>query len=124
MSLGYAQKYASLSPCLKRQVGCVVTQNGQVISYGFNHGYEEDCSCNHHTQNPHVLHAEAMALSGDSEDYRGATLWVTYQPCMPCAALILSKRIAKVIYSQTSKTPESIHFLDFHGIPCELRNEE
>lgn len=94
-----AKKYAGLSTCNKRQVGCVVVKDNKVISYGFNHGYDEDCSCSHEGKNPHVRHAEEMALCGKDKDiYNGAVIYVTYPPCEKCSVLIEKCKIKKVVY--------------------------
>lgn len=103
-----AQKYADLSPCNKRKVGCVVVKDGKVISYGFNHGYHEKCSCSMEDKNPHVLHAEQMALCGeDREVYKGATLYVTYKPCDKCEILIKQCEIKEVFYLNRSGEVEN-----------------
>lgn len=96
--LHIAKKYALLSQCKKRQVGCIVVKDGEVISYGFNHGYHEKCDCSMTEKNPHCLHAEQMALCGeDREIYEGATLYVTYKPCDKCRLLIEKCKIKEVV---------------------------
>ena len=97
--LDIAKNYASWSVCNKRKVGAVVVKNGHIISCGFNHGYDEPCTCRMDSKNPHVLHAEQMALcSKDREIYEGATIYVTYPPCEKCMVLIEQCKISEVIY--------------------------
>lgn len=116
-----AYKYAAQSTCLKRQVGCVVVKNDRIIAYGFNHGYEETCQCSFETKNPHVLHAEEMALNGvDAEIYKDAELYVTYQPCIDCANLIISKKIKAVFFSTSNPCSKSIKFLNEHGVSTQV----
>lgn len=94
-----AKKYAELSRCMKRQVGAVVVKRNKIISYGFNHGFDEKCSCSMTDKNPHVLHAEQMALCGeDREIYEGATMYVTYPPCDKCMILIQQCKLKEVIF--------------------------
>lgn len=114
--MSLAQHYASRSLCKKRQVGCVVVKDNEVIAYGFNHGYTEQCECSMTHKNPDVIHAEQMALSGTDDVYKGSTLFVTYQPCLACAELIISKGITTVYFIQEAKTPDSIHYLNQHSI--------
>lgn len=111
-----AFKYAAQSKCRKRQVGCVVVKDQQIIAYGFNHGYTEQCNCSMQHKNPNVIHAEQMALQGTDDAYHGAILYVTYQPCSACAELIISKGIQAVHYQQTAKCNQSIKFLNQHNI--------
>lgn len=97
--LNIAKKYAQMSVCDKRKVGCVVVKGEKVISYGFNHGFHEKCFCSMTEKNPHCLHAEQMALCGDDvEIYDGATMYVTYPPCDKCSVLIERCKIKEVIY--------------------------
>lgn len=107
---------ASLSVCKKRKVGCVVTKNDEVISYGFNHGYHEACTCSMTEKNSHVIHAEQMALSGFDDLYTGATLETTYAPCINCAVLIVQKKIAKVIYHEADNCGTGIKYLTQHKV--------
>lgn len=116
MSMHQAHYYAQQSTCKKRQVGCVVVKNNEVVAYGFNHGYNEQCICSLGSKNPHVLHAEEMALQGICDIYKDADLYVTYQPCMKCAELIVSKKIKRVFYSQLAKCTESLEYLKKHNI--------
>ena len=113
--------YAALSPCKKRQVGCVVvSQTGEVISYGFNHGYHQACSCDTHQghKNPHALHAEVMALdSTDPEIFKGASIVLTHAPCdLGCTDLIISKHLAAVYYMGIPSTRNGLSKLDIQNI--------
>ena len=102
-----AKEFATLSPCNKRPVGAVVVKHGVVIGYGFNHGYDEKCSCSFSGKNPHVLHAEQMALCGsDREIYKDATIYITYPPCDKCRVLIELCKIKEVIHLQKGEFPE------------------
>lgn len=98
-----AKNYASLSQCKKRKVGCVVIKDKTIIAYGYNHGIDEKCFCSMSDKNPHVLHAEKMALCGkDREIYEGASIFVTYPPCCDCMTLIKQCKLKEVIYLDKS----------------------
>lgn len=117
-----AEYYASLSPCRKRKVGCIVyDKKGGAISYGMNHGYFEQCTCSMEDRNPHVLHAEQMALSGTDDLYNGAILETTYAPCLNCAVLIVQKKIGKVIYHESDKCMSGIKYLIEHKVKVEMK---
>lgn len=97
--LDQASKYAAMSVCNKRKVGCVVVKDNAIISYGFNHGFSEACECSPCDKNPHVLHAEQMALCGsDKEIYNGADIYVTYPPCEKCMILIEKCKLKTLTY--------------------------
>lgn len=121
-----AYEYAAQSPCIKRQVGCVITKDGRIIAYGFNHGYIEVCNCNltKGVKNPACLHAEEMALQGTCDIYIGAYLWVTYQPCIKCARLAVKKGISRVYFSQYADSPTTIEYLKQSNVEVIYVNPE
>ncbi len=71
------------------RVGCVLTSpDGAVIGAG-------------HTQQAGGPHAEIMALrdaQARGASTRGATAWVTLEPCAMCSGAMLHARLARVVY--------------------------
>lgn len=74
-------------------VGAVVVKNGNVISRGYHHKAGEP-------------HAEAIALKKAGEKAKGATLYVTLEPCShtnkrtpPCTPLVLQSKVKRVVVS-------------------------
>ena len=67
-------------------VGCVIVKNGETIGEGFHAAAGEP-------------HAERVALDSCTEDPRGATLYVTLEPCTMCAGAIVLSRIPRVVYA-------------------------
>ncbi|GGE11373.1 riboflavin biosynthesis protein RibD [Polymorphobacter glacialis] len=72
-------------------VGCVIVRDGRVIGRGW-------------TQPGGRPHAEAMALAQADQDARGATAYVTLEPCAhdssrgpACAASLITAGIARVV---------------------------
>ena len=66
-----------------------------------------------------VLHAEANAItklarSGNSSD--GATLYVTCEPCLDCAKLIIQAGIIRVCFHESYHTHEGVRLLVSAGI--------
>lgn len=78
-------------------VGCVVTKEDRIIGEGFHPG-------------PGEPHAERMALSACEEDPRGATMYVTLEPCChegrtpPCTDAIVEAGIARVVVGSDDPT--------------------
>ena len=73
------------------RVGCVIVRDGQIIASG-------------HTQRAGEAHAEVDALRDAASrgvDVRGATAYVTLEPCSMCAGLIVHSRIQRVVYGTT-----------------------
>lgn len=107
-----AVNLAKRSHCIKRQVGAVLAKDTRIISIGYNgppagtHNCDEewpDTGCPRDSKGSCslALHAEQNAIiyatkNGTSID--GATLYVTLSPCLPCARIIYSVGIKKVIF--------------------------
>jgi diaminohydroxyphosphoribosylaminopyrimidine deaminase/5-amino-6-(5-phosphoribosylamino)uracil reductase len=78
-------------------VGCVVVQDGNIISEGFHQEYGHN-------------HAERNALLREG-DYHGATLYVNLEPCShygktpPCADLIIEKGVKRVVCCNDDPNP-------------------
>lgn len=79
-------------------VGCVIVKNGKIIGEGYHERYGE-------------LHAERNALANCKENPKGATLYVTLEPCChygktpPCTEAIIENKIKKVVVSCLDPNP-------------------
>ena len=79
-------------------VGAVVVRDGRVVGQGFHSRFGE-------------AHAEVVALRAAGESARGATLYVTLEPCRhhgktpPCTDAILAAGIAHVVVAVPDPTP-------------------
>ncbi len=79
-------------------VGCVLAKDGAMIAGGF-------------TQSGGRPHAEAMALAEAGETAKGATAYVTLEPCAhsgqtpPCAASLIDAAVARVVYAIDDPDP-------------------
>ena len=102
-----AKVWSRRSTCSRRRVGAVVVKNNRVIGQGYN-GVPSgeihciDGGCPRGLMGPEVppgsdynlypckaLHAEHNAiLQAGMEACRGATIYVTAEPCLQCATLI------------------------------------
>jgi diaminohydroxyphosphoribosylaminopyrimidine deaminase/5-amino-6-(5-phosphoribosylamino)uracil reductase len=85
-----ARGAGSVSP--NPMVGAVVVQDGEVVGRGWHHRYGEP-------------HAEVMALRDAGSLSRGATLYVTLEPCNhhgktpPCTEAVLAAGVKRVVAS-------------------------
>jgi len=94
-------------------VGAVIVKNGKIIGKGYHEKYGE-------------LHAERLAILRCEEDVRGATLYVTLEPCChygktpPCTDIIISTGIKKVVIGTLDPNPhvngKGVEILQQHGI--------
>jgi diaminohydroxyphosphoribosylaminopyrimidine deaminase / 5-amino-6-(5-phosphoribosylamino)uracil reductase len=80
------------------RVGCVIVKDGRVIGEGFHARAGE-------------AHAEPIALAAACDAARGATVYVTLEPCAhygrtpPCADALVAARVARVVYAVDDPNP-------------------
>lgn len=97
-------------------VGAVIVKDGAIIGQGYHQRYGQ-------------AHAERNALQSCTQDPRGATLYVTLEPCChqgkqpPCTQAILDAGIAKVVVGSHDPNPlvagKGLEILRSHGIEVE-----
>jgi diaminohydroxyphosphoribosylaminopyrimidine deaminase/5-amino-6-(5-phosphoribosylamino)uracil reductase len=82
-------------------VGCVIVHNGQIVGEGFHQYDKRD-------------HAEIVALKMAGEKARGATAYVTLEPCNitgrtgPCTAALLNAGISGVVAATQDPNPKVV----------------
>ena len=120
--LRMARIWAENSYCKRRQVGALIVKDKMIISDGYNgtpSGFENVCEDENNVTKSYVLHAEANALtkiarSGNNSD--GATMYVTDEPCIECAKLIIQSGICRVIYARDYRVHDGVELLKRAGI--------
>ena len=109
-----AQQVATRSTCLRRQVGSVIVRDKRILCTGYNgppsglaHCEETGClreqlgiPSGQRQEICRALHAEQnaiiqAALHGVST--QGGTIYVTHQPCVTCAKMIINAGILRVV---------------------------
>src|SRR5438094_7560075 len=79
-------------------VGALVVSNGEIVGEGWHKGAGEP-------------HAEVEALSGAGARARGATLYLSLEPCThegrtpPCAPQVIEAGVARVVVATTDPNP-------------------
>ncbi len=134
--LALAANLAKRSHCVKKQVGAVLTKDTRIISIGYNGPPAGTYNCDEKW--PGVgcardakgscflaLHAEQNAILYAVKNHtsvEGAVLYVTLAPCLPCARVIFSAGIKKVIYVESYavykgiQQEEGVDFLQEFGV--------
>jgi dCMP deaminase len=131
-----AVNLARRSHCIKKHVGAVLTKDTRIISIGYNgpppgtHNCDEEfpeegCSRDSKGSCSLALHAEQNAILyavKNKASVDGSTLYVTLAPCLPCARIIYSMGIKKVIFLNSYAAykgiglDEGVEFLKKFGV--------
>jgi len=111
-----AQVIAKRSTCLRRQVGAVIVRDNRILATGYNgapaklkHCLEIGCT-REKMQVPsgerhelcRAIHAEQNAIiqaAVHGVSIEGATMFITAQPCILCAKMIVNARIKKIVFA-------------------------
>ncbi len=124
---------ASRSTCLRRHVGAVIVKDRMVLSTGYNDTPRgipncgdggcarcasdaptgvglDTCLCIHGEQNA-IVQAAYHGVS-----INGATIYVTHQPCLTCAKMILNAGIRRVVFTGGYPDPTARSMLETAGV--------
>ena len=132
---------AKRSHCLRQKVGAVLAKEHRIISVGYNgppantHNCDEDfvqeggCPTTR-TGGCHLaIHAEQnailYAIKNKTPSLVDAVLYVTLSPCLPCARMVLSMGIKRLLYAESYakykglKEEEGLEFLKTYQVQVE-----
>ena len=113
-----AESVALQSVCKRAQVGAVVVTIMGKVYTGWNLNAHEPGGCCEDENGktlPDVIHAEDHAL-GFVDDGDGAVIYVTRQPCINCAKLIVQAGISAVYYRDPDDKRDGLDWLVSHGV--------
>jgi dCMP deaminase len=131
-----AGNLARKSHCVKMKVGAVISKDTRIVSLGYNgppagtHNCDEEwpefgCARDRKGGCSLALHAEANAILYAAKNQitlEGGTLYVTLSPCLPCARIIYTTGIRKVVYRDSYaeykgiQEEEGVDFLKRFGV--------
>ncbi len=141
--MSLALQLAQRSHCVKKQVAAVLTKDTRIVSIGYNgppagtYNCNEiwpktGCARNSQGSCSLAIHAEQNAILyalSNNINITGNTLYLTLSPCLPCARMIFSVGIQKVIYKDSYAAyknldaEEGINFLQEFDIMVEQYRE-
>lgn len=114
--------YAKLSYCKRRQVGCLMVKNGNIISHGYNgtpSGEENNCEGEDGHTKDNVIHAEDNALrklTKSTESADGADVFLTTAPCVRCAERLVDAEVSNVYYVDVYRNDDGLKYLRKHAV--------
>lgn len=122
--MGFAYAAAIRADCTRRQVGAVIVLSDRVVSTGYNGAPAGKPGCLSAGACPRgqltkgelapgssydtgpgaciALHAEQNAILRAGLECRGATLYITHEPCDGCERLIAGSGIYRVVFPDES----------------------
>lgn len=123
--MGIARQVARRATCDRAQVGAIIVKERRILTTGYNGapaGLPHCDDVGHLMVDGHclrTLHAEQnaiiqAALHGVS--VRGGTIYVTHQPCLTCAKMIINAGIVRVVYAGDYLDENSVAFLAQAGV--------
>lgn len=128
--LTIADAASKRATCSRRSVGCVIVNaDGFIISTGYNgtppgeahepHWHSKE-ACN-------AIHAEVNAITNAitnavTENFHGATAYLTLSPCMHCSRLLVEAGVKRVVFSDLhSSAPFSTTLLKNFDVQVEYQ---
>lgn len=126
MNMMIALIVSKRSTCNRAKVGCVLTQDGRIISTGYGgspsglpHCINVGCLTGDDGGCIRTSHAEQGAIAFAARkgvSLEGSTMYVTMSPCLPCAKLIINAGIKRVVYLEKYRMTNGIELLEEVGI--------
>ncbi len=130
---------AKRSTCDRARVGAIIVKDRRILTTGYNGspaGLPHCDEVGHLMVDGHcvrTLHAEQNAIIQAAQhgvSVRGGTLYVTHQPCLTCAKMIINAGLTRVVYAGAYPDANSVAFLAQAGVAqqkftvAETRNDE
>jgi dCMP deaminase len=120
-----AAQVARRSTCPRAAVGAVIVRDKRILTTGYNgapkglaHCTEAGClMVNGHCVR--TLHAEQNAIIQGAlhgVDVSGSTIYVTHQPCLLCAKMIINAGIERVVYGGDYPDELACSFMEEAGL--------
>lgn len=116
---------AQRSTCNRANVGAVTVRDRRMLTTGYNGAPAGIAHCDevgHLMIDGHclrALHAEQNAIiqaAMHGVTVQGATIYVTHQPCINCAKMIINAGIERVVYAGNYPDENSRSFLQEAGV--------
>ena len=128
-----AKQVSTRTTCMRRAVGAVVVKDNRILATGYNgvpsgmhHCGEVGClrdklgvPSGQRQEICRGLHAEQNAIIQAAKygiDISGAKIYITTQPCITCAKMLINAGITEIIYANPYPDELSLGMLDEAGI--------
>jgi dCMP deaminase len=129
--MGITFQVALRSTCDRARVGSIVVKDRRILTTGYNGspaGLPHCDEIGHLMIAGHcvrTLHAEQNAIiqaAFHGIGVAGGTIYVTHQPCLTCAKMIINAGIKRVVYAGHYPDENAVAFLTEAGVELEHRS--
>lgn len=129
------------STCLRRQVGAVIVKDKHVVATGYNgapkgiphcaelggcYRTEHNIPSGERHELCRALHAEQNAIiqaATYAQSIDGSSIYITHQPCVICAKMIINAGIRRIIVDQGYPDDMAVEILNQAGLKITRLNE-
>ena len=133
-----AELVSTRSTCMRRQVGAVIVQDKHIVATGYNGAPRGIMHCDERGEclrqklgvpsgERHelcmALHAEQNAIiqaATSGQTIEGATIYITHQPCIICAKMIINAGIRRIVVKEGYPDQLSVDMLAEAGLKIVL----
>ena len=121
-----ANRTSQLSHALRLKVGAVIVKDDDILSFSWNgtpYGFDNICEYTNEkgeiVTKEDTVHAEANCILKSAKlgkSVKGATMFITHNPCVNCAIMIIQSGISCVYYQEQYRIGKGIEYLEKAGI--------
>jgi dCMP deaminase len=117
-----AQVISQESKAVNAKVGAIAVRDGRIVATGYNGtppGFDNVCEGHDGITKKEVIHAESNIVAFASKhgvSLRGADVYCTLSPCVPCAALLSAAGVSRYYYRDAYRDSTGLHLLADLGI--------
>lgn len=124
MYMDIAVRVSKESHCPRKQVGCAIVTETQMVATGLNGMASGGPNDWEYTENgnPEVVHAELQALGKMLEQgvsAKDSTVYVSLSPCLDCAKLLVRAKVRRVVYLEDYRKTEGLDYLKKYKVNVE-----
>ena len=135
-----ANEVRTRTTCMRRGVGAIIVKDRRILATGYNGVPTGLCHCSEtgclrqqlgvpsgeRHEICRGLHAEQNALLQAARygiNIEGASIYITTQPCVVCAKMLINAGISEIIYRDPYPDPLAMELLEESGIKLRIFSE-
>ena len=117
-----ANEVATRTTCMRRAVGAIIVTDRRILATGYNGvptGQRHEICRGLHAEQNAIIQAARYGIN-----ITGASIYITTQPCVVCAKMLINAGIGEIIYQNPYPDELSMSMLEEAGIKLRVYEEE